>query len=152
MLPSSRSPDCQTKGFHSGNRINDINYRAENNTITPPAFYDMLASTLFDSLSTLHPVGYKKYLLNLPLLDRAPANQDHEVENRSPSATQVENAAERYQGSEVRVFDAYSALSGILDDLGRYGIVNTNATDACPAYNQPDIVDNYEAYACRFGA
>jgi len=61
----------------------------------------------------------------------------------------VEYAAgfkKRYRDSGVRVFDAHSVLSGILDTPTRYGIVNT--TDFCSGYDQPDIADNYEAYGC----
>ncbi|KAL3466393.1 hypothetical protein BJX64DRAFT_13840 [Aspergillus heterothallicus] len=139
--------------------INDINDSADNSTITSfPAFYDTLMTALFDSLAKLHAVGYNEYLLlNLPPLDRTPANQAREPGERSPNATQVAwfngallghagRFAERYRGSAVRVFDAHSVLKGILDNPGRYGIVNT--TDVCPGYNQPDIADNFEGYGC----
>ncbi|KAL2830738.1 hypothetical protein BJY01DRAFT_111427 [Aspergillus pseudoustus] len=139
--------------------INDINDSADNSTIASfPAFYDTLMSTLFDSFGTLHAAGYKEYLLlNLPPLDRTPANQDRQPGDRSPNATQiawfngalVDHAAgfkKRYRDTGVRVFDAHSVLSGVLDNPARYGIVNTS--DFCLGYDQPDIADNYEAYGC----
>ncbi|KAL2872379.1 SGNH/GDSL hydrolase family protein [Aspergillus lucknowensis] len=152
--------------------INDINDSAAGNdgygAAIPsfPAFYNTLMSTLFDSVSTLHELGYRNYLfLNLPPLDRNPANQDELPENRSPNATQVgwfNSALERHaslfrsrhgdgdgdgdDATTVLLFDAHSVLSGVLDSPGAYGIVNT--TDFCPGYDQPDIGTNYEAYGC----
>jgi phospholipase/lecithinase/hemolysin len=44
------------------------------------------------------------------------------------------------------VFDAHARLGAILDEPGKYGIVNT--TNFCAGYDQPDIAVNYKEYGC----
>lgn len=115
-----------------------------------------MTQTLFTSVEILYTLGYRSFLLlNLPPLDRTPGNQASG--SPSPNATQVgwyndalkEQAREFGQSRgdvQVRVFDAHKVLSGILDQPGRYGIVNT--TGFCAGYDQPDVGSNYEAYGC----
>jgi len=93
--------------------------------------------------------------LNLPPLDRTPANQ--KTTSPSPNVTQVEwyNTAleqhadafgKKHPDSNVLVFDAHSVLADILDRPAKYGITNT--TSVCAGYNQPDIATNYQSYGC----
>ncbi|KAL4997004.1 hypothetical protein BDV10DRAFT_202022 [Aspergillus recurvatus] len=141
--------------------INDINDSATNSSVSSfPEFYNALLSTAFSALQPLVPLGYKDYiLLNLPPLDRTPANQAQTLcnETATPNATQIEwfNSAltaqarrfgRRNPDANVLVFDAHSVLSHVLDSPEQYGIVNT--TDFCPGYDQPDIETNYQRYGC----
>ncbi|KAL6234619.1 hypothetical protein BDW75DRAFT_160452 [Aspergillus navahoensis] len=140
--------------------INDINDSATNSSVSFPEFYNTLLSTAFSALQPLVSLGYKDYiLLNLPPLDRTPANQVRTLRNETalPNATQVEwfnsalTAQARHFGrrnpdTNIFVFDAHSVLGHILDFPERYGIVNT--TDFCPGYGQPDIATNYQGYGC----
>ena len=93
--------------------------------------------------------------MNLPPLDRTPGNQAKS--SPSPNATQVEwyngalaehaaAFAGKHKDAEVMLFDAHARLGAILDEPGKYGIVNT--TNFCPGYDQPDIAVNYENYGC----
>lgn len=115
-----------------------------------------MMTTLFTSVQTLYNLGYRSYLfMNLPPLDRTPANQARS--NPSPNATQItwfNNAlsqhamsfARAHPNATVQVFDAHTALSNMMDHPAQYGIVNT--TNFCAGYNQPDIETNYLAYGC----
>ncbi|KAJ5907584.1 hypothetical protein N7495_000266 [Penicillium taxi] len=135
--------------------INDISDSAKYN-INFPAFYSNLTATLFASVDELYALGYRSYLfMNLPPLDRTPENV--KSGSASPNATQVawynsalsEQAAQfkaRKGDVEIWVFDAHERLSGILDDPGKFGIVNT--TGFCAGYDQPDIAVNYLKYGC----
>jgi phospholipase/lecithinase/hemolysin len=135
--------------------INDINDSAKY-AVDFPTFYNRLISTLFASVQTLYNLGYRSYLfMNLPPLDRTPANQVRS--NPSPNATQItwfnDALAQHAQSFErahpdttVHVFDAHAALSNMMDHPARYGIVNT--TNFCAGYDQPDIETNYKAYGC----
>lgn len=121
-----------------------------------PTFYGNLTRTLFASVNELYNLGYRSYLfMNLPPLDRTPGNQATATPH--PNATQVawyndalatkaEQFGKEKGDVEVRVFDAHARLSAMLDEPGKYGIVNT--TNFCAGYNQPDIDTNYKAYGC----
>ncbi|CBF70544.1 SGNH/GDSL hydrolase family protein [Aspergillus nidulans FGSC A4] len=144
--------------------INDINDSAKNSSISSfPDFYNTLLQTAFSGLQTLVSLGYKDFVdfvvLNLPPLDRTPANQARTLRNETaaPDATQVGwfNSAitsqarrfgRRNPDTNVLVFDAHRVLSHVLDFPDQYGIVNT--TDFCPGYDQPDIETEYQAYGC----
>ncbi|KAL4986321.1 hypothetical protein BDW68DRAFT_188916 [Aspergillus falconensis] len=141
--------------------INDINDSATNGSVSSfPEFYNALLSTAFSALEPLVSLGYKDYiLLNLPPLDRTPANQARTLRNETatPNAAQLEwfNSAlttqarrfgRRNPDTNILVFDAHGVLSHVLDFPERYGIVNT--TDFCPGYDQPDIETNYQGYGC----
>ncbi|RHZ50329.1 hypothetical protein CDV55_100299 [Aspergillus turcosus] len=135
--------------------INDINDSAKY-AVDFPTFYNRLMTTLFASVQTLYNLGYRSYLfMNLPPLDRTPANQARS--NPSPNATQItwfnDALAQHAQSFErahadttIHVFDAHAALSNMMDHPARYGIVNT--TSFCAGYDQPDIERNYKAYGC----
>ncbi|KAF4213681.1 hypothetical protein CNMCM8980_009272 [Aspergillus fumigatiaffinis] len=135
--------------------INDMNDSAKY-AVHFPTFYNRMMTTLFASVQTLYNLGYRSYLfMNLPPLDRTPANQARS--NPSPNATQItwfnDALAQHAQSFErahadttVHVFDAHTALSNMMDHPARYGIVNT--TNFCAGYNQPDIEMNYQAYGC----
>ncbi|KAJ5112485.1 Lipase GDSL [Penicillium argentinense] len=135
--------------------INDINDSSQY-AVDFPTFYKNLTQTLFTSVNELYTLGYKSYLLiNLPPLDKTPGNQASSTPH--PNATQVGwyNAALSEQASafqreksdvEVRVFDAHTQLSAMLDDPPRYGLMNT--TNFCAGYDQPDIDVNYLKYGC----
>ncbi|KAJ5666908.1 hypothetical protein N7462_011317 [Penicillium macrosclerotiorum] len=135
--------------------INDVGDSSKY-AVNFPTFYANLTRTLFASADQLYDIGYKSYLImNLPPLDRTPGNQATSTPH--PNATQVawyndaltEAATKFGKGKgdvEIRVFDAHARLSAILDDPGRYGIVNT--TNFCAGYDQPDIETNYKAYGC----
>lgn len=139
--------------------INDINDSAKY-TVHFPTFYNTLMATLFDSVKTLHSLGYRSYLfMNLPPLDRTESNQKAATNGKTPSpnATQIawfndalERHADRFAGAHpetnVMVYDAHSVLDDMMDHPARYGIVNT--THYCRGYNQPDIEENYQAYGC----
>ncbi|EAL93371.1 hypothetical protein KXW98_001134 [Aspergillus fumigatus] len=135
--------------------INDINDSAKY-AVHFPTLYNRMMTTLFTSVQTLYNLGYRSYLfMNLPPLDRTPANQARS--NPSPNATQItwfNNAlsqhamsfARAHPNATVQVFDAHTALSNMMDHPAQYGIVNT--TNFCAGYNQPDIETNYLAYGC----
>lgn len=135
--------------------INDVSDSSKY-AVNFPTFYANLTRTLFASVDELYALGYRDYLfMNLPPLDRTPGNQ--KTATPHPNATQVAwynealaaQAAQfgREKGDvEVRVFDAHGRLSAMLDEPGKYGIVNT--TDFCAGYDQPDIETNYRAYGC----
>ncbi|KAL4903599.1 hypothetical protein BDW74DRAFT_179596 [Aspergillus multicolor] len=141
--------------------INDINDSATNSSITSFSdFYTTLLSRAFSALQPLVSLGYKDYVLvNLPPLDRTPANQARTLRNETatPNATQVEwfNSALSTQAAQfhrenpstnVRVFDTHSILAHVLDLPEQYGILNT--TDFCAGYKQPDIETEYQKYGC----
>ncbi|KAL4935394.1 hypothetical protein BDV06DRAFT_234358 [Aspergillus oleicola] len=142
--------------------INDINDSAGYNLTIPQfaLFYDTLIARVFESIGELSNLGYRDIvLLNLPPLDRTPANQlrTREGEEGVPSSRQVQlwndllkKQSQSFQdgnpGSSVLVFDANSLLNAVLDEPGRYGISNT--TDFCPGVTQPDIGTAYEKYGC----
>ncbi|KAI9934696.1 hypothetical protein ASPWEDRAFT_186337 [Aspergillus wentii DTO 134E9] len=137
--------------------INDINDSADYN-VHFPTFYNTLMTTLFSSIQTLYSLGYRSFLfLNLPPLDKTPANQAASTITPSPNATQitwyndalVTHAAafhRNHTNTNVLVFDAHSVLGNIMDHPAEYGIVNT--TSFCAGYDQPDINWNYESYGC----
>ncbi|PKX98884.1 SGNH/GDSL hydrolase family protein [Aspergillus novofumigatus IBT 16806] len=135
--------------------INDMNDSAKY-AVHFPTFYNRMMTTLFASVQALYNLGYRSYLfMNLPPLDRTPANQARS--NPSPNATQItwfndalaqhaQSFERAHAGTTVHVFDAHTALSNMMDHPARYGIVNT--TNFCAGYNQPDIETNYQAYGC----
>ncbi|KAF7587255.1 hypothetical protein BBP40_007494 [Aspergillus hancockii] len=135
--------------------INDINDSAKYD-VHFPTFYNELMDTLFASVQVLYSLGYRSYLfVNLPPLDRTPANQVRA--SPSPNSTQVtwfndalaQHAGsfnERHSDTNVLVFDAHSVLSDMMDFPAQYGIQNT--THFCPGYDQPDIDWSYPAYGC----
>ncbi|CAG8306829.1 unnamed protein product [Penicillium salamii] len=135
--------------------INDINDSAKY-AVDFPTFYKSITDALFSSVEDLYDLGYKQYLfMNLPPLDRTPGNQAKI--SPSPNATQVgwyngalaEHAtafSEKHKDAKVMVFDAHTRLGAMLDEPGKYGIVNT--TNFCAGYDQPDIAVNYENYGC----
>ncbi|KAJ5362891.1 Esterase SGNH hydrolase-type, partial [Penicillium brevicompactum] len=135
--------------------INDINDSAQY-AVDFPTFYKSITDALFASVEDLYDLGYKDYLfMNLPPLDRTPGNQVKS--SPSPNATQIEwyngalaehaaAFAGKHKDAEVMLFDAHARLGAILDEPGKYGIVNT--TNFCPGYDQPDIAVNYENYGC----
>ncbi|KAL4777818.1 hypothetical protein BDW60DRAFT_202695 [Aspergillus nidulans var. acristatus] len=141
--------------------INDINDSATNSSISSFSdFYNTILSTAFSALQTLVSLEYKNFVvLNLPPLDRTPANQARTLRNETatPNATQVDwfnsaitSQARRFRrrnpDTNVLVFDVHRVLSHVLDFPDQYGIANT--TDFCPGYDQPDIETEYQAYGC----
>ncbi|KAL4880457.1 hypothetical protein BJY04DRAFT_219195 [Aspergillus karnatakaensis] len=135
--------------------INDINDSIDYAT---PAFYNTLLTTLFASLADLHNLGFRNYLiLNLPPLHRTPSNQVLPETEQKPNATAVgwwnsalKSHSERFErenpGVNVLLFDAFSVLSGVLDEPGKYGILNT--TSICPGVKEDDVDTGYEGYGC----
>ncbi|KAF4155215.1 hypothetical protein CNMCM8927_008834 [Aspergillus lentulus] len=135
--------------------INDMNDSAKY-AVHFPTFYNRMMTTLFASVQTLYNLGYHSYLfMNLPPLDRTPANQARS--NPSPNATRITwfndalaqhalSFERAHPDTTVHVFDAHTALGNMIDHPARYGIVNT--TNFCAGYNEPDIGTNYRAYGC----
>ncbi|KAL4956357.1 hypothetical protein BDW69DRAFT_192487 [Aspergillus filifer] len=142
--------------------INDINDSAAYNYTLPQfeEFYNALLSRVFEALGQLVKLGYRDFvLLNLPPLDRTPANQlrIEKGEEAVPSKEQVElwnslilQQSETFKAenpsTETLIFDANILLNRILDEPGKYGITNT--THFCPGAKQPDISTDYASYGC----
>ncbi|KAL4964180.1 uncharacterized protein BDV14DRAFT_201199 [Aspergillus stella-maris] len=124
--------------------INDINDSMGYNYTLPQleAFYNALQYRIFESLGQLAKLGYKdSVLLNLPPLDRTPANQLWIEEGQEANG---ETFSAKNPDTTVLVFGANTLLNRILDEPGKYGIINT--TNLCPGAKQPGISTDYERY------
>ncbi|KAL4797102.1 hypothetical protein BDV19DRAFT_387639 [Aspergillus venezuelensis] len=142
--------------------INDINDSAGYNFTLPQfeEFYDALQSRVFESLGYLAKLGYRDFIiLNLPPLNRTPANQERTEEGQEtvPSKEQLElwnnlllQQSKTFKANNpdtnVLIFDANTLLNHILDNPFPYGIINT--TGLCPGAKQPNISTDYERYGC----
>lgn len=140
-----------------------------------PALYKTIIASEFQALETVYEKGFRNFLfMNLPPLDRNVTLHAYHFEKllsnlsqpsnvaKGPAAalpnatmvhqynTQISSAAKKFNvkhsDATVMVFDAYSYLSGILDNPNKYGITNT--TNFCPRYDAPDIATNYATYGC----
>ncbi len=138
--------------------INDISDSATY-AVSFPDYYASIVGTMFElSVGPLFGAGYRHFLfLNLPPLDRTPANQARAASAKSPNATMVgwwsdalhaavATFAEQNEGATMLVYDANTFLNGVLNEPGKYGITNT--TDFCAGYENPDVLDDPGKYGC----
>lgn len=136
--------------------INDIN-DAKSLNVDLNSFYDSIIAAIFEqSVRPLYQAGYHNFLLvNLPPLDRTPANQ--KSSRPLPSKQMVgwwnDNVVKRASQftrknchAKVMVYDVNSFLNGVLDNPAEYGIKNT--THVCPGYSNPDVLTDPESFGC----
>ncbi|KAK2754857.1 hypothetical protein FQN54_006750 [Arachnomyces sp. PD_36] len=139
--------------------INDVN-DSQDLDVSFPDFYRLIISTLFESISDLHDLGFRNFMfLSISPLDRTPSSLEAiaDGEEPSPSTEQLklwnsvlkeagEEFGESHPKTTVLSFDAYGALNDIIDHAEEYGI--ENVSEFCEAYDAPDIDTNYEEYGC----
>lgn len=115
--------------------INDVN-DSKDFEILFSDFYCQIISTLFESVSELHDLGFQNFIfLNIAPLDRTPDSLEAIAngEDPSPSTEQLKlwnsvikegglDFERRNPKSTVLLFDAYDALNDIIDCAEEYGI------------------------------